>query len=915
MIEKKRKLYEERITVFLKRLKDLFYEEPAPLQIEYAPFSESISPYEKRLDLKFNNIKKGETWGSNWQRAWFHLTGSVPGTWKNKHVIAKVDIGAEGLIFDQKGDPIASISVWTLWENYDFRRDRFEISQNAKGGEKVDIWLEATAAQLFGVKLDEDRGNDIPQKYGNYEAKIGDVELCVFRKDIWDLYQDCFVLNDLMLKLPENSVRRSRILMAFMEAIDSFDESAKSVKKSRKLLKPELSKKAGESELTAHAVGHAHIDTAWLWPLDETIRKCARTFIAQINNLEKFPEFIFGASQPQHFAFVKQYYPGLYRRIKQKVTEGRFELQGGMWVEADCNLISGESIVRQILHGKNFFKEEFDIEVDNLWLPDVFGYSAALPQILKKSGIDYFLTQKISWSQFNKFPNHTFLWQGIDGTEVITHFPPEDNYNSDLKPSQMIYAQENFKEKAFLDEFAVLFGIGDGGGGPTEEIIETGLRQANLENTPKVKFGTAKTFFDSLSEKEDKLPRWVGELYLELHRGTLTTHAFNKKMNRFMEGRMRELELLYSQVPTTDYPEKEFDGMWKTILINQFHDIIPGSSITTVYERSYSEYRNLHKQSEKLLKNGAEKLFKKSDNAIVFINTQSHNFSGLIDLPESWKDHKVVNDDGNEIQTQTFANYVKAYIEISALSTKTVYKKELLSVSGNQIDLAKRILENDYIKYEFGKDGILISAYDKEEQLEIIKPGEAGNLLSLYEDRPVNWDAWDIDIYYENELKETATVDSINCIANDGLVNAISIKAKIGNSLISQSAILSAHSKRLDFVTEIDWREDHKMLRVSFPININSDLASYDIQYGYVKRATHRNTSWDMAKFEVCGHKYADLSDYDYGAALLNDCKYGYKVHKNILDLNLLRSPSLPDPKADRGKHELTYSFYPHNGS
>ena len=914
MHEKERLLFEQRIVVFIKRLKSLFYEENMPLQVSYRKF-EGMVLFEEGTKGEFLTLKKGEVWGSNWERAWFHLSGEVPAEWTGKHVIARIDLGGEGLVFSADGTPVNALSVHTIWPLDEFCRDRLNIAEKATGQEKVDLWIEASAGELFGLKLEVDSGNLRPERFGNHTAKLNYADLAIFREDIWQLYLDCFVLNDQMLALPEKSVRRARILRALSRAIDLFKNTdAFTVKAARDLVAPELVKPAAASDLKTCAVGHAHIDTAWLWPLEETIRKCARTFAVQIDLINRYPGYVFGASQPQHYAFVKKYYPGLYDKIKQNVAEGRWEPQGGMWVEADCNIISGESMVRQILHGKRFFMEEFGVEIKNLWLPDVFGYSAALPQILRKSGIEIFLTQKLSWNQFNKMPHHTFIWRGIDGSEVVTHFPPEDNYNCDLRPSKLMYAQENFNERAFLDEFMTLFGVGDGGGGATEEIMETGLRAANLEACPKVEFGPAQNMFDRLLNRKHLLPRWVGELYLELHRGTLTTQAYNKKMNRHMELALRRIEILFASLPLENYPGAELDAIWKKVLQNQFHDIIPGSSIPLVYEQCRRDYEALKTQTETLVNQAGNLLFDKKENSLVVVNTLSFSYKRPVELPETWAGYEVLDAAGTPVLVQAEKEKPVVLIEISPLSSVTLHRGKQISKNQNTESPAEFVLENEFIRYEFSENGTIARAFDKQAEKEILPAEQFGNVLSLYEDRPNNWDAWDVDIFYENQLIEYAQLESQKWICIGPVRQGIELTFSIGNSKIIQQVFLSANSKRLDFVTDVDWQEMHKMLRVAFPVDVQTDFAAFEIQYGHVKRPTHRNTSWDMAKFEVAGHRFADLSDRDYGAALLNDCKYGYKVLDNVLDLNLLRAPTMPDPKADVGQHQFTYSFLPHTG-
>ena len=605
---------------------------------------------------------------------------------------------------------------------------------------------------------------------------------------------------------------------------------------------------------------------------------------------------------------MKDQYPELYERIKDAVRSGNWEVQGGMWIEADCNLISGESMVRQLLHGKNFFKDEFDIEVDNLWLPDVFGYSAALPQILKRSGVNYFLTQKLSWSQFNEFPHHTFNWRGIDGTEILTHFPPENTYNSELDTEFLLPAVTGFKEKDKLDEFISLFGVGNGGGGPKPENIELGRRMADLENAPRVRFDTAKNFFDRLDKYKDVVDTWVGELYLELHRGTLTTHGLVKKQNRKLEWKLRAVEMLWSCLPLDKYPSKELDQMWKKLLINQFHDIIPGSSINLVYQTTHKEYEEIQQGCDALISNSAKLLFKDDPDSFVLVNTLSYSWKGMIQVPESLIGYSLMDENDSPVPLQDTGDGIFASVELAPLSFSSFKKGNKVEIENTKNDVL--ILENDLVRYEFDQKGQLISMHDKELDKEFLS--SPGNVLSLYEDRPNNWDAWDVDFFYRDALIETAAISEVRPLTNGDVVKQVKLSFSIGHSTIEQVASLYPHSKRLDLSTHVEWNEKHKMLRVHFPVTIRSEQAAFDIQYGYVKRNTHRNTSWDKAKFEVVGHKYADLSDHDHGVALLNDCKYGYMVHDNILDLNLLRSPSNPDPDADEGSHTFTYSVLPH---
>ena len=913
MNKKETEVILDRIEKWYIRLPKLFISDQQKFTAEFG-WSKEPTPFTDRLSLDYKPIEEGDPWGQKWESAWFKLNGTVPESWSGKTVTADIDLSGEGLVFDTGGRALQGITNASIYDS-NFARTRVHIIKSCMGKEEIELWVEGAANSLFGVFTDPDpvqgqlqQGNENSKRHGWFDAKVETLRFGIFNEAMWHLYLDVRILRGLVKRLDESSVRRARVIRALNNCINIFGDDQKRASEARECLKVELEKKATSSDLTVSAVGHAHIDTGWLWPVRETIRKCARTFATQLKIIEDYPDYIFGASQPQHYQFMKDHYPEIYERIKKAVASGNWEVQGGMWVEADCNLISGESMVRQLLHGKNFFKDEFNVEVDNLWLPDVFGYSAALPQILKRSGIDYFLTQKLSWSQFNEFPHQTFNWRGIDGAEVLTHFPPENTYNSELDTEFLIPARDSFKEKDKLDEFISLFGVGDGGGGPKPENVELGRRLADLESSPKVSFDTAKNFFDRLNDKKEDVETWVGELYLELHRGTLTTHGLVKKQNRKLENKLRTVELLWSCLPMSNYPSEVLDGLWKKLLINQFHDIIPGSSINLVYQTTHKEYEEIHEGCDKLIADAGDALFQEEEDVFTLANTLSHPWRGKVHLAENFSGYSILDGEGQVLPTQETPDGPVVYVDLDPLSYSSFSKGEPIQaepVLGDEL-----VLENELIRYEFDTKGQVIAAFDKELQWDVLDGG--GNVLSLYEDRPNNWDAWDIDFYYRDALVETAAATKVNTRSRGDVITELEMDFSIGGSSIHQVASLCPGTKRLDLNTTVDWKEKHKMLRVHFPVSVRSEQASFDIQYGYVKRNTHNNTSWDRAKFEVVGHKYADLSDHDHGVALLNDCKYGYMVRDNILDLNLLRSPSNPDPDADQGVHEFTYSLFPH---
>ncbi len=906
MNETQLKVYQERAKRFHAALLNRLFSDTRTLDAQISPSVQPIA-FKDRKKGKFQTITEGGRWGKPWESAWIRITGKVPAEWAGQPVFAKLELGGEILIFSDKGLPLYSLTNTSAFVSQ-YRKNLYPLIETAKGGETIDLWAELCAAGIMGDEESTDYFS------GNFEAGlIRHLTFGVFNRDAWHLHNDFTVLQSLLATQPEKSYRRVQLTMALNRAIDLFADDPANAVPAREALAPELAKPALRSALSTTAVGHAHIDTGWLWPVRETIRKCARTFASQLDNLDRYPGYVFGASAPQHYAWMKEHYPELFEKIKARVAEGRWEPQGGMWVEADCNIISGESMVRQFLHGKNFYMDEFGFDVKNLWLPDVFGYSAAMPQIIRKAGCDWFVTQKISWSQFNKFPYHTFLWRGIDNTEVMTHFPPEDTYNSFLIPEGLCHAQNNFNENYFLPEFLTLFGVGDGGGGPRPEHIENGLRTANLEGAPQVKFGRADQMLKRLAKYAEEFPGWVGELYLELHRGTLTTQARTKRGNRRSEQLLTAAEFLLSALPAGEYPRRELEALWKKVLINQFHDIIPGSSIGGVYSVTEAEHAEVLAACERLIGDAAAKLLTADDEALTVINTLSCDYVSPVRLPDDWAGRQVLDAAGREVILQSEADGgVWALGNFPPQSLTTLRRGKARKAAKAKL-ANSLLLENELVRYEFDRQGRLVSAFDKTTENEVIS-GAAGNLLALYVDRPNNWDAWDVDFTYMDTPPEYAKAVRVERTADGPVRQALAFELTVGQSKIRQQAVLAANSKRLDFVTEVDWHESFRMLRVSFPTTVTTAEASCDIQYGFARRPTHRNTSWDIARFEVAAHRYVDLSDANGGAALLNDCKYGYKLQDGVLDLNLLRSPKYPDPDADQGKHLFTYSFLPHAG-
>ncbi len=854
------------------------YQKLSPLIVTIWKTREPV-PFEHRCSGERRTLQIGESWGEIWDCAWFHFEGVLPSKSKGKKVVLLIDISGEACLFDAGGCPVQGLTNVSSQFDYTLGKPGkrvVEVSECAVGTEQIDLWADAGCNDLFG----------------NYKehGHLLEAHIAICMEEMRLLYYDFEVLLDLWRNLPENSARANSILHTLNEASLILNEfSEEEAVKARTILRVELNKRCGDTSLKISAIGHAHIDLAWLWPIRETKRKAARTFSTALKMMETYPDYIFGASQPQLYEWVKEDYPELFQKIKEKVIEGRWEVQGAMWVEADTNISGGEALVRQILYGKRYFKQEFDREMRILWLPDVFGYSGALPQLLKKAGIDYFMTIKLSWSTYNKFPHHTFLWSGIDGSEVLAHMPPEGTYNSAGSPTSIRKTETEYQEKGIVPEALMLFGIGDGGGGPGEEHLERMEREHSLEGLLPVKQEESITFFDRLALSQPKLIKWQGELYLEKHQGTYTSQSKNKWFNRKLELALRELEMIsfFAQLLIQQpYPAKRIETVWKELLLYQFHDILPGSSIQRVYQEAVNRYEEMEKEINEMLQEACHTLFPSSS---VVCNTLS------------WRRSEWIKHQGQWIKVEA------GPMGFTLLDTKK-YEKNLEEHAPKVTQLH---LENDLLTVEFHKDGSIISIYDKEMNREVLCHQRPGNKLAVYYDKG---DAWDFSIQYDKRPPIYCELISSEAML-DGPKGWIIQTYEVGNSRIEQKIVLTQGSKRLDFVTRVDWQESARMLRTSFALGLKTRNATCDIQFGSVKRTTHENTGFDMAMHEICAHKWVDLSEPEYGVALLNDCKYGYHVEEDILDLNLLRSPRYPDENADRGIQEFTYSLYPHKGN
>ncbi len=911
MFPKELEFFKCRINAFYERVKQELCFEKTAFHAEYAVTPHPV-PFAERLNLAYKPVRIGEKWGENWQSAWFQLSVAVPEAFAGKELALLFNSGGEALIFDESGTPVYGLTGNSFFSP-NYLKTRYPLKGTFTAGAKLEFWIEAAANELTGMLFDKDKTLLKEHPQGRFVGTLLDCSLAVFDRELWHLKLDLEVLLSMTEGLPAGDFRISRYISIISNAADVYNENPENAAEARAVLKRIFDITPSGAMMTMHSTGHAHIDTGWLWPVRESIRKCARTFSSQLALLEEYPDYVFGASAAQHYAFVKEHYPALYEKIKQAVAGGRWEIQGGMWVEADCNLISGESMVRQFLYGKNFFKDEFGADVKNVWIPDVFGYSAALPQIAKLCGCDYFLTQKLSWNQFNQFPHQTFVWQGIDGSELLTHFPPENTYNSLLEPKAAMATQNNYKSADILSDFMCLYGIGDGGGGPFPEQLEYAKRMASLDGCPRVKFNRADHFFEKIEAHRAELPVWKGELYFEMHRGTFTSQSRTKRGNRKCEQMLALTEFVCSMLSLEKYPQNELSRLWKLLLLNQFHDIIPGSSIDQVYSRTEREYQEILTSCEKLLGEAKTQLFSCEADSAMIVNSLSYDCKTIVELP--WVNSSVTDANGNMLEVQHETGRTVVQLELPKSSVVQIRKGAPAELPA-ETQSSELVLENELVRYVFSPNAEIIEAVDKEINESILKPGGYGNVFALYVDNPVNFDAWDVDVYYQHQTPVHPVSFRAEKTVSGKLRSMLEFELRISEqSTVYQTVILESGTKRLDFKTKADWHETHKMLRTSFPVNIFSNEASFDIQYGFVKRSMTENSSVEMAQFEVCGQRYADVSCYTHGVALLNDCKYGYKVKESVIDLALLRSPTYPDSTADQGEHFFTYSLLPHKGN
>eukprot|EP00026_Physarum_polycephalum_P001500 Phypoly_transcript_01502.p1 GENE.Phypoly_transcript_01502~~Phypoly_transcript_01502.p1 ORF type:complete len:1033 (+),score=184.98 Phypoly_transcript_01502:1-3099(+) len=880
--------------------------ESVTLQVFHAPGRIS---YNDALKGEYVPAKVGDSFGPSWSTHWFKVSITVPSgaEWVGKEVVLSFNGGCEAMIWD-KGVPMQGLTGGT-WVD---KRTEYTLLNSAKGGEHFDFMIELACNGMFGTGRDGlINAPDMDKTY-----TLSQAEIAVFDREAYAIMLDITTLWEITKTLPEESTRAEQALYVANRIINVCNTEDRSTwAEARKIAKEFFNQKNGASQHNVSAIGHCHIDVAWLWPYAETRRKSGRSFSTQIRYMDEYPEYKFTQSQAQLYEWVKVDYPELYQKMKDKIKTGQFVPTGGTWVEMDGNIPSGESFIRQFLFGQRLFQKEFGITCTEFWLPDTFGYSAQLPQVVKHSGIDYFMTQKLSWNNINKFPHSTFIWEGIDGSQVLTHFPPACTYNSSVGIEDVYNSAKSCKDKDRCNESLLVYGHGDGGGGPTIEMLERLRRLTDVDGLPRVQNRSPYEFFTRCEPSRDELLTWVGELYFELHRGTYTSQARTKKGNRRSEFLLHDAEflaVLAQKSKSTQYPEA-INEMWKLVLLNQFHDVLPGSSIGMVYTDAEQYYDTVSATANKLIADSLAALAQgepKKEGGVSVVNTTSFDRREVVDLPAGVTSPQVSHS-GKPLGIVHAPAYGSAQLSATDIAAGPAHAATLRDGPAGSF-----LLENQFVRVSVTSDGTIDSIFDKRAQREVVEKGKRANKFVLYDDIPLFWDAWDIEIYSLEKMYQLGK-GKVKALENGPL--RVSVEVTYADltkvSTLTQVISLTAVSPRIDFDTTVDWHEAHKFLKVEFPTTIRSPVATYEIQFGHIQRPTHFNTSWDMARFEVCGHKWGDLSEHGFGLTLLNDSKYGYATHLNVMRLSLLRAPKAPDDQCDMGKQTFRYSLLPHAGT
>ncbi|KAF5362894.1 hypothetical protein D9758_007045 [Tetrapyrgos nigripes] len=934
-------------------------QEHVQLQVWSAPGLTKPS-FEEAMKQKFKSAKKGDSFGPS-----FSVT--IPGYWQQyERVQFEFDPGCEAMIYTTDGTPLQGITGGYGGD----RRVEYIIPKEAREKGTHDFVIESSCNGMFGVPWN---GDTIAPPDMNRYFSLASADLVVPNQEAWHLLWDFQTLREIVDSLPGNSALQNKALVVANEIMNAFERGdASDIRRCRKLAEQvfgegwqDLGEDVYKDEKQAQiwGIGHCHIDTAWLWPYRVTQQKVARSWATQVDLMERYPEHRFACSQAQQYKWLEQLYPPLFDRVKDFVLEGKFHPIGGSWVENDSNMPSGEALVRQFVFGQRFFESRFGKRCETAWLPDSFGLTGAYPQLIRGAGMKYFFTQKLSWNNVNVFPHSTFNWVGIDGTQVLCHMTPVDTYTAQATVGDVNKGLSNHKNVESSDKALLVFGNGDGGGGPLAKMLEN-LRRIRATNNnyrelPPINMGhSVDEFFDHLAEESalgKKLPNWHGELYLEFHRGTYTSHGMCsllfylwtlphlfswlagsiKKGNRHSEILLRDVEYVATLASVLKpkeytYPKKVLDECWEKVLLNQFHDVLPGSAIGMVYEDAEKLYAEVAKDGQKLLEEALTILLPNSVrltpdvklgthssvSQIMSVNTTPFRRREVVKIPLTGASSSV-----KSVIAQLDADGKTGYaiIDNGLLDPSVQDSLGPLHVSAYTNGSNHFVLRNSSVQLTIS-DGRITSLVDIQQGRELIPEGATGGLV-IFQDRPNYWDAWDVEIHHLETSKQLEFTN-VSVVSHGPLRASVKAEVKYGKStitvLISLDAVgatVKPDSRSLfTFDAQVDWHQRHEFLKFELPLNIHNDNAIYETQFGYVQRPTHKNTTWDMAKFEVCGHKYADLSEYGYGVALLSESKYGFSCQGNVLRISLLRAATAPDAEQDQGKHEFSWAVMPHEG-
>ncbi|KAI4171516.1 MAG: hypothetical protein LQ343_004254 [Gyalolechia ehrenbergii] len=888
-------------------------EDYVKLQV-YSPPNLSRPTFEEATSHDFKDTHVGQSFGPSWSTHWIKIELRVPKELQKKeHLELHWDADNEGLIWTEDGEPLQGLTGGG-------ERIEWILPDNFRDGQFHTFYIEMACNGMFGNAIGDTIQPPNPDRY--FQLKIADI--VAVNLEARALFIDFWIIGDAAREFPDNSWEEHQALQVCNEIMDTFinghgtqDSILESREIARKYIGNVDSSKVYETDMEplVYAIGHCHIDTSWLWPWAETKRKIARSWSNQCDLMDRYPEHRFTCSQAQQYKWLEKLYPKLYDRVKAKVKEGVFQPVGGSWVEHDTNLPSGESLVRQFLYGQRYFESHFGERSKTFWLPDTFGYSSQLPQLCRLAGMGRFFTQKLSWNNINIFPHTTFNWVSLDGSQVLCHMAPDNTYTASAHFGDVNRTITQHKSLDQDNTGLLVFGKGDGGGGPTFEMLEKLRRCRGMSDKtgllPRAKMGdSVDDYFARLEKKAENgtdFVTWYGELYLELHRGTYTSQANNKRNNRQSEIMLHDIEYLATMATIKDksynYPKEEIDDIWEDVLLCQFHDCLPGSCIEMVYRDTDKLYAEVFKAGSKLLNSALSALgygsHASSGSELTAINTLPWPRAEIEKVPKTESEYALIRGGPGVAKVETLSSTSKSKACIDEVKDGVFQ------------------LSNDHFKIQV-ENGIITSLYDIAEDREIVAKGQKANQLVIFDDKPLYWQAWDTEVYHLRSRQELPSGQSQ--IVEKGphrvsLVteNKISEKSWI-KTTISLAATVDGQPSYVEMSSEVEWQEAMKFLKVEFPVDVMNTEASYETQYGIVRRPTHYNTSWDMAKFEVCCHKWADLSEAGYGVSILNDSKYGFATAGNMMRLSLLRAPRAPDAHADIGRHHIRYAILPHSG-